>query len=169
MLCPNCGSSKTELMEQPFSQTIKREEINGIINRIGMELRFILSRQKTEGQNDGLTINMTRNNGWVCHDCGNSFSKDNIPDIVINGYKIFITEQFISDYFRQTAKSDLKDLFTELRKKLDKSIKRFTKNHDGDQQFVMEIIISKIKYSLTCEIRFKEMRGISMEGLVRKR
>ena len=169
MLCPNCGSSKTELIEQPFNQTIKREETNGIISRIGMELRFILSREKAEGKNGGSTINMTRNSGWVCHDCGNSFSNGSIPDTIINGYKIFFKEQFISDYFCETAKSDLKDLFTELRKKLDKSIKRFTKNHDGDQQFVMEIIISKIKYSLTCEIRFKEMRGISMEGLVRKR
>lgn len=171
-ICPECGSSKMELIEDEFTEIIKKGHADEIGRDIGINSHVKAGWSKTESENNEAGLYIPRKDRLVCHDCGTSFPKNNVPHTIINGYKVFMNDQFISDYFRETGKYDLKDLFVQIRINLGKFMKEVIKNNktgSGKQQFSMRIVICKIRYSLTCEIDLKEMSGIVMEGLVRKR
>lgn len=170
VICPECGSSKVEFIDHQFTETIKRAKMDGISTDMGLNSKIKLINHKSESEDNVSSITIPRKNRYICNNCGKSFS-DN-TDTFISGYKIFITPQFISDYYRLTVKSDLVEFFLELKDKLPNKMKKALKDEkrfSGTYQFIMEIIISKVKYSLTCEIDFEKMTGINMEGLVRKK
>lgn len=170
MLCPECGSSKTEFINHPFTEIIRRKNTTSISNGKGVDLKIQFNHNKTEGEDNTSSTNIPRENGYTCKDCGRAFLEN--ADTIISGYKILIAEQFISDYQRLTVKSDLVEFFKELNNKLPKRMTKLLKDErrsSGTYQFTMEIIISGLKYSLTCEIDFENTKGINMEGVVRKK
>ena len=104
LICPECGSSKMELVQEEFTETIKKGHANGVNKDVGINSHIKLGLNKTESENNEAVVNIQRWDRFLCGDCGNSFPKDNIPDPIINGYKISLTQQFIEDYSRETAK-----------------------------------------------------------------
>ena len=96
MICPECGSSKTEFIDRPFTESIKRKNTTSTSNDKGIDLKIRFNHHKTEGEDNTSSINIPHENGYACKDCGRSFLDS--TNTIISGYKIFISFVLLPPY-----------------------------------------------------------------------
>lgn len=169
MICPNCGSSRTEYIKEQFQESFEKKNSEEKSYIAGFESHIKLSNEHTRGEGEQSGITIQRRERWACFDCGNSFREED--PVFISGHRIWIGEQFFSDYYRWTALVDLKLLFSELKKKLPRSLTyQLKKKESPTYPFEMDlgVRLNRGHYILTCYVALEEYVYVKLEGITRK-
>ena len=169
MICPVCGSGKTEFIEDRFQEHFHRKDSTESGQEVGLDvkLKFTKSDKKGKEEHSGLII--PREERWICKNCGDSFSSD--EPVTIAGYTLVMSEQFVSDYSRLTALNDMRILFAELTNMLPRRLAvEFKKTDQPKYPFETDVIvkINRIQYRLTCYVEMDEFAYMKVEGMTRK-
>jgi hypothetical protein len=168
LICPICGSGRTEYITERFQENFEKKNSNEVHTEAGFDSRIKINRSHIEGEeiNSGLII--PRKERWACHDCGNSF--DTNEPIMISGHRVWMGDQFFSDYYRITALSDMTLLFPELKKRLPRSLSAELRRFEIPVypfEFDVRIKIRRKQYVLTCFVGMDESAYVKLEGMTR--
>lgn len=164
-LCPFCGSSDVDYLLS-FEETIDAR--NGVATESTKKGGFKVIEgefSKKKQEQKGSLIKTSRENRFVCHDCGRSFNED--QKTVINGYRVIISEDFSHEYRKLTRKYDLIDFFKLLRNVLDKFKVSDSLSGNGlVSQEKLHIKIDRRKYTVLMNI-YIEQQGTTIHAMKR--
>ncbi|MFG1449595.1 MAG: hypothetical protein AAE983_03010 [Thermoplasmataceae archaeon] len=168
MICPTCGSGRTEYVKEQFQENYSKRDSNEIKNEAGIDSKVRIARSHVKGEENQSGLVIPRRERWACHDCGNSFNEKD--PFLISGHRVWMGEQFFSDYYRLTALSDMKALFPELKKRLPKGLTAEINKFETPKypfEFDIRIKIRRNQYVLTCFVGIDTTAYVKLEGMTR--
>lgn len=170
VLCPNCGSIRTEFHDNfKRNQELQTQQLKKQDLKIGKGIEASLGNSNSSLS--GSSVSFTVNNAWICNECNNIFNLE--TPTVIKGYRIVMSEVFLYEYRKWTLKVDFVELYSELRRNIEKISadinKKFGKILDMPCQISRHIRISRNIYALTVHAFYDDGHPyIRLEGFERR-